>query len=84
MCIRDSPGALSGDEELGKWPEPRRPRRERVDGLTARDEGASSPEETTCEPATRAVKGKGKHGVCCVKDLGRQNNAAVFPRLVVT
>ena len=50
---------LGGDSERGDWPEPCRPRRERVYGLTFRDEGASSPEVTTCEGAARARKWAG-------------------------
>ena len=71
-CPSSAPGDLSGDDELEEWAERRRPRRERVYGLTARDEGASFPEETTCKPATKARKEKGKHGACRVKDLGGQ------------
>ena len=67
---------LTGDEERGDWPEPCRPRRERVDGLTVRDEGASSPDETTCEGAARAREGgggeRGQPGLRGVKGRGWQ------------
>ena len=53
------PGNLrvaSDEAERGDRPNPCRPRRERVYGLTLRDKVASLPDETTCEGAARARK----------------------------
>ena len=63
---------LGGDSEREDWPEPLRPRRERVDGLTFRDEGASSPDESIYERGRNGDElGGGQNGVRCVKDLER-------------